>query len=71
MTQPAFEMPLRNKRTAPTFDSSKPRELPHFFKDLEQLFKQAGLQKTQPTQANEQLMKEHAVNYVDYAMEQI
>ena len=54
-----------------TFDSSKPRELPHFFKDLEQLFKRAGLQKAQPTQADEQLMKEHAVNYVDYAMEQI
>ena len=71
MTQPAFEMPLRNERTAPTFDSSKPRELPCFFKDLEQLFKRAGLQKAQPTQADEQLMKEHAVNYVDYATEQI
>ena len=71
MTQPAFEMPLRNERTAPTFDSSKPRELTRFFKDLEQLFKRAGLQKAQPTQADEQLMKEHAVNYVDYATEQI
>ena len=57
MAQPVFEMPLRNERTAPTFDSSKPRELPHFFKDLEQLFKRAGLQKAQPTQADEQLIK--------------
>ena len=71
MAQPVFKMPLRNERTAPTFNSSKPRELPRFFKDLEQLFKRAGLQKAQPTQADEQLMKDHAVNYVNYFTEQI
>src|ERR1700721_911758 len=70
MTQTAFEMPLRNERKAPTFDSSKPRELPRFFKDLEELFKRAGLQKPMPTQADEQVMKNHAVDYVDVTTEQ-
>ena len=72
MTQPAFEMPLRNERTAPTFDVSKPRELPRFFADLEKLFKRAKIPAgAVPTAAEDAEMKDHATNYVDYTTEQV
>jgi len=57
-------MPMRNQRTAPTFDTSKPRELPRFFEDLEQLLDRADI--TDDTE-----MKKHAVRYVDFDTEQI
>src|SRR5208282_3121666 len=43
MTQPTFYMPMRNERSAPVFDSTKPRELPRFFADLESLFTRGGI----------------------------
>jgi hypothetical protein len=43
MSQATILMPLQNKRAAPTFDSTKPRELPHFFEDVEKLFDHANV----------------------------
>ena len=36
----SYTMPMCNEHTAPTFDSSKPRELSRYFEDLEQLKQQ-------------------------------
>jgi hypothetical protein len=36
-----YTMPMCNEHEAPTFDSSKPRELSQYFEDLEQLMKRA------------------------------
>ena len=57
-------MPMRNEQAAPTFDTSQPRELPHFFKDLEQLMDRAQIQ-------HEIEKKKQVVQYVDFGTEQI
>jgi hypothetical protein len=64
MSQATIPMPLWNKRAALTFDSTKPWELPHFFKDVEQLFDCANV-------TNELEKKQYVVRYVDYSMEQM
>jgi len=62
-----FQMPLRNERAAPTFDTSKPRELNRFFEDLEQLFSRVNY--TSATNAID--MKKYTVRYVDFNTEQL
>jgi hypothetical protein len=57
-------MPTRNERSAPTFDSSKPRELSRYFEDLEQLMNRAAIE-------TEQAKKEQVLRYVDFSTEQI
>jgi hypothetical protein len=57
-------MPMRNERAAPTFDSSKPRELSRYFEDLEQLMKRATI-------SDQQDMKKQVLRYVDFSTEQI
>ncbi|KDR81131.1 hypothetical protein GALMADRAFT_207976 [Galerina marginata CBS 339.88] len=52
-----FFMPARGDRSAPTFDPIKPRELKHYFSDLEFLMELAGVL----TEANK---KKHATRYV-------
>jgi hypothetical protein len=59
-----YTMPTRNERSAPTFDSSKPRELSRYFEDLEQLMNRAAIE-------TEQAKKEQVLRYVDFSMEQI
>ncbi|KAJ7455161.1 hypothetical protein FB451DRAFT_1049110 [Mycena latifolia] len=55
MAQPT--MPARGDRNAPTFDSSKPRELPRYFSDLEFHFTRCNI-----TDAAE--MKSHATRFL-------
>ena len=57
-------MPMRNERAAPTFDSSKPRELLRYFEDLEQLLKRAAID-------DEEDKKKQVLRYVDFGTEQI
>src|SRR5271155_859616 len=57
-------MPMRNERAAPKFDTSKPRELPRFFEDLEQLLDRAQI-------TDEDDMKKQVVRYADFETEQI
>jgi hypothetical protein len=64
MSQATIPMPLQNKRTAPTFDSTKPWELPCFFEDVEQLFDCTNV-------TNESEKKQYVVQYVDYSTEQM
>jgi murein DD-endopeptidase MepM/ murein hydrolase activator NlpD len=64
---PAALMPLRNDRGAPTFDTSKTRELGRYFEDLEQLFLKVGYS----SPAHDKEMKQFAVRYVDYDTEQL
>jgi hypothetical protein len=59
-----YTMPMRNERAAPTFDSSKPRELSQYFEDLEQLMKCAAI-------SNQQDMKKQVLRYVDFSTKQI
>jgi hypothetical protein len=59
-----YTMPMHNECAAPTFDSSKPRELSRYFEDLEQLIKHASI-------SNQQAMKKQVLHYVDYSTEQI
>jgi hypothetical protein len=59
-----YTMPMRNERAAPTFDSSKPRELSRYFEDLEQLMKHAAI-------SDQQDMKKQVLRYVDFSTEQI
>jgi hypothetical protein len=59
-----YTMPMRNERTAPTFDSSKPRELSRYFEDLEQLMERATI-------SDQQDMKKQVLRYVDFSTEQI
>jgi hypothetical protein len=59
-----YTMPMRNERAAPTFDSSKPRELSQYFKDLEQLMKHTAI-------SDQQDMKKQVLHYVDFSTEQI
>jgi hypothetical protein len=57
-------MPTRNERTAPKFDTSRPRELPRFFEDLEDLMTRAQI----TTDVDK---KKQAVRYTDFETEQI
>lgn len=57
-------MPVRNQRTAPTFDPSQPRSLMRYFKDLEEWF---SIMKVD----DETKRKEYAVSYVPVAEEDI
>ena len=63
MTAP-FCMPMRNERAAPTFDSSKPREIPRFFEDLESLMNRANI--ITDTEKKKQVLK-----YIDVNTEQM
>src|SRR5271156_4261320 len=57
-------MPMRNECAAPKFDTSKPRELPRFFEDLEQLLARAHI-------VDDDDMKKQVVRYADFETEQI
>lgn len=57
-------MPLRNEPTAPYFDTSRPRELPRYFEDLEDLLDRASI-------INDTDKKKYAVRYTDFDTEQI
>src|SRR5271155_6166295 len=57
-------MPLRNERIAPKFNTSKARELPRYFEDLEQLLDRAQI-------TDDIQKKKHAVRYTDFDTEQI
>ena len=59
-----YVMPMHNERAAPTFNSSKPRELFRYFEDLEQLMKHAAID-------NKQEKKQQVLHYVDFSTEQI
>jgi hypothetical protein len=59
-----YTMPMCNERAAPTFDSSKPRELSQYFEDLEQLIKRAVI-------SDQQNMKKQVLRYVDFSTKQI
>ena len=58
-----IQMPARGERAAPTFDTTKPRELPRFFDDLEYLFDRAGMTENADR-------KKHLLRYVDVDTEQ-
>jgi hypothetical protein len=60
----SFHMPARGERAAPTFDTTKPRELIRFFEELEYLFARAALQ-------DESEKKKHVLRYVEFDVEQI
>ena len=53
-----------NEPAAPTFDSSKPRELSRYIEDLKQLMMQAMI-------ATEEEKKQQVLGYVDFNTEQI
>src|SRR5271155_4752155 len=57
-------MPMRNERVAPKFDTSRARELPRYFEDLEQLLDQAQI-------TDDTKKKKLAVRYTDFDTEQI
>src|ERR1700678_936264 len=59
-----FYMPMRGERTAPIFDSTRARDLPKSFTELEQLFRRANI-----TDDNEK--KKQVVYYTDIDTEQI
>ena len=59
-----YVMPMHNKHAAPTFDSSKPRELSSYFEELKQLIKCAAIN-------DEQEKKQQVLCYVDFGTEQI
>jgi hypothetical protein len=59
-----YTMPMCNECAAPTFDSSKPRELSQYFEDLEQLMKCASI-------SDQQDMKKQLLCYVDFSTKQI
>lgn len=61
---PGIPMPARGERAAPTFDQSKPQELPRFFDELEYLFNRAGI--TADSEKKKQLLR-----YVAFEIEQI
>ena len=60
----SYTMPMHNECTAPTFNSSKPRELSRYFEDLEQLMRQAAI-------TSEEEKKQQVLCYVDFNTEQI
>lgn len=57
-------MPLRREEVAPTFDTSRPRELPRYFEDLERLMDRAQI-------TDEADKKKEAVYYVNFDTEQL
>ena len=59
-----FCMPMHNECAAPTFDSSKPRELPQFFEDLKTLMTCANI-------TNNTEMKKQVLKYVNVDTEQM
>ena len=59
-----FYMPARGECAAPTFDTSKPRELIRFFEELEYLFTCVSLE-------DESEKKKHVLRYVEFDVEQI
>ena len=60
----SYTMPMRKEHAAPTFDSSKPRELSRYFEDLEQLMRRAAI-------TSKQEKKQQVLHYVDFNTEQI
>ena len=60
----SYTMPMHNECTAPTFNSSKPRELSRYFEDLEQLMRWATI-------TSEEEKKQQVLCYVDFNTEQI
>src|SRR5271168_2057982 len=59
-----FYMPMRGERTAPIFDSTRVRDLPKSFTELERLFRRANI-----TDDNEK--KKQVVYYTNIDTEQI
>jgi len=59
-----FHMPMRGERTAPKFDTTRPRELPRYFEDLEQLMTRANA-------TEESDKKKHTVHYADVDTEHL
>jgi len=55
---------MRNERAAPVFNTDRPRELPRFFEDLEQLMERAHIKASAD-------MKKQVVRYVDFETEQV
>jgi hypothetical protein len=55
-----YTMPMYNEHAAPTFNSSKPRELFQYFEDLEQLMKHASI-------SDQQDIKKQVLRYVDFS----
>src|SRR5271168_478121 len=62
MVLPIF-MPMRNEELAPKFDTSRPRELPRFFEDFEELIFRAQI-------TDEAEKKKFLVRYTDFDIEQ-
>ena len=62
MVLPIF-MPMRNEELAPKFDTSRPRELPRFFEDFEELIFRAQI-------TDEAEKKKFLVRYTDFDTEQ-
>src|SRR5277367_842643 len=62
MALPLF-MPMRNERLAPKFDTSRPRELPRFFEDFEELIFRAQI-------TDEAEKKKFLVRYTEFDTEQ-
>src|ERR1700678_3079594 len=60
----SFNMPMRGKRTAPTFNGTRARDLPRSFSDIELLFRRANI-----TDDNEK--KKEVVYYTDFDAEQL
>src|SRR5271154_100051 len=58
-----FFMPMRNERLAPKFDTSRPRELPRFFEDFEELICRAQI-------TENSAIKKFLVRYTDFDTEQ-
>ena len=60
----SYTMPMCNDCAAPTFNSSKPRELSRYFEDLEQLMRWATI-------ASEEEKNQQVLCYVNFNIEQI
>ena len=59
-----FTMPMLKERAAPTFNSTKPRELSRYFKNLELLMRHTKI-------TTEEEKKKQVLQYVDCNTEQI
>src|SRR5271155_4082789 len=64
MAPSPIPMPMRNERVAPKFDTSRARELPRYFEDLEALLDRAQI-------TDDIKKKQHTVRYTDFDTEQI
>ena len=58
----SYTKPMRNEPAAPTFNSSKPRELSRYVEDLKQLMRQAMI-------ASEEEKTQQVLCYVDFNTE--